>query len=152
MQLYHFQFPDKNKIIKCNMWTRSCTTATPARPKCKFILLIQVHNSIWKYNVSPAHRTYPFCPVGDYQSNGQTYYSTTAATGNYTTTTAGSTGNAHSTTLPYLVPVDDSLLLNGSSQSHSRDSPHSLTVSEVKMKMKLKNPKTKTIEPLCDID
>lgn len=112
----------------------------------------QFNCSICQYNVSPAHRTYPFCPVGDYQSNGQTYYSTTAATGNYTTTSAGSTGNAHSTTLPYLVPVDDSLLLNGSSQSHSRDSPHSLTVSEVKMKMKLKNPKPKTIEPLSDTD
>ncbi|XP_043863762.1 DNA-binding protein RFX2 isoform X2 [Drosophila mojavensis] len=86
-----------------------------------------VDSELYHSNSSQTQMTYPFCPVGDYQSNGQTYYSTTAATGNYTTTSAGSTGNAHSTTLPYLVPVDDSLLLNGSSQSHSRDSPHSLT-------------------------
>ncbi|XP_034487350.1 DNA-binding protein RFX2 isoform X2 [Drosophila innubila] len=86
-----------------------------------------VDSELYHSNSSQTQMTYPFCPVGDYQSNGQTYYSTTAATGNYTTTTVGSTANAHSTTLPYLVPVDESLLLNGSSQSHSRDSPHSLT-------------------------
>ncbi|XP_030242738.1 DNA-binding protein RFX2 isoform X2 [Drosophila navojoa] len=86
-----------------------------------------VDSELYHSNSSQTQMTYPFCPVGDYQSNGQTYYSTTAATGNYTTTSAGSSGNAHSTTLPYLVPVDDSLLLNGSSQSHSRDSPHSLS-------------------------
>ncbi|XP_030559823.1 DNA-binding protein RFX2 [Drosophila novamexicana] len=86
-----------------------------------------VDSELYHSNSSQTQMTYPFCPVGDYQSNGQTYYSTSAATGNYTTTTAGSTANAHSTTLPYLVPVDDTLLLNGSSQSHSRDSPHSLT-------------------------
>ncbi|KAM8704036.1 hypothetical protein ACLKA7_008625 [Drosophila subpalustris] len=86
-----------------------------------------VDSELYHSNSSQTQMTYPFCPVADYQSNGQTYYSTTASTGNYTTTTVGSTANAHSTTLPYLVPVDESLLLNGSSQSHSRDSPHSLT-------------------------
>ncbi|XP_062122990.1 DNA-binding protein RFX2 isoform X1 [Drosophila sulfurigaster albostrigata] len=85
-----------------------------------------VDSELYHSNSSQTQMTYPFCPVGDYQSNGQTYYSSTGATGNYTTTT-GNTGNAHSTALPYLVPVDESLLLNGSSQSHSRDSPHSLT-------------------------
>ncbi|XP_068155563.1 DNA-binding protein RFX2 isoform X2 [Drosophila tropicalis] len=90
-----------------------------------------VDSDLYHSNSSQTQMTYPFCPVGDYQSNGQTYYSTTA-TGNYgptTTTTTGNTPNAHSTTLPYLVPVEEGLLLNGSSQSHSRDSPHSLTVS-----------------------
>ncbi|XP_032593323.1 DNA-binding protein RFX2 isoform X1 [Drosophila grimshawi] len=86
-----------------------------------------VDSELYHSNSSQTQMTYPFCPVGDYQGNGQTYYSTTAATGNYATAAAGSTANAHSTTLPYLVPVDESLLLNGSSQSHSRDSPHSLT-------------------------
>lgn len=87
--------------------------------------------------------------MGDYQGNGQTYYSTTAATGNYTTTTAvGSTANAHSTTLPYLVPVDESLLLNGSSQSHSRDSPHSLTVSIVGSWLEVSELMTLTKNPL----
>ncbi|XP_068155566.1 DNA-binding protein RFX2 isoform X4 [Drosophila tropicalis] len=88
-----------------------------------------VDSDLYHSNSSQTQMTYPFCPVGDYQSNGQTYYSTTA-TGNYgptTTTTTGNTPNAHSTTLPYLVPVEEGLLLNGSSQSHSRDSPHSLT-------------------------
>ncbi|BFF90956.1 DNA-binding protein RFX2 [Drosophila madeirensis] len=90
-----------------------------------------VDSELYHSNSSQTQMTYPFCPVGDYQGNGQTYYSTTS-TGQYAATTpsaGGSTaGNAaHSTTLPYLVPVEEGLLLNGSSQSHSRDSPHSLT-------------------------
>ncbi|XP_034663523.1 DNA-binding protein RFX2 isoform X3 [Drosophila subobscura] len=92
-----------------------------------------VDSELYHSNSSQTQMTYPFCPVGDYQGNGQTYYSTTS-TGQYAVTTpsaGGSTaGNAaHSTTLPYLVPVEEGLLLNGSSQSHGRDSPHSLTVS-----------------------
>jgi len=75
--------------------------------------------------------------VGDYQGNGQTaYYSTTGQYGT-TSSAGGSSNGAHSTTLPYLVPVEEGILLNGSahslsqsqSQSHGRDSPHSLTVS-----------------------
>jgi len=77
--------------------------------------------------------------VGDYQGNGQTaYYSTTGQYG-ATSSAGGSSNGAHSTTLPYLVPVEEGILLNGSahslsqsqsqSQSHGRDSPHSLTVS-----------------------
>ncbi|XP_030369322.1 DNA-binding protein RFX2 isoform X2 [Scaptodrosophila lebanonensis] len=87
-----------------------------------------VDTDIYHSNSSQTQITYPFCPVGDYQTNGQTYYSTTA-TSNYATAAAGTpnTPNAHASTLPYLVPVEESLLLNGSSQSHSRDSPHSLT-------------------------
>ncbi|XP_026850884.1 DNA-binding protein RFX2 isoform X1 [Drosophila persimilis] len=92
-----------------------------------------VDSELYHSNSSQTQMTYPFCPVADYQGNGQTYYST-ASTGQYAATTQSAGGNtagnsAHSTTLPYLVPVEEGLLLNGSSQSHSRDSPHSLTVS-----------------------
>ncbi|XP_022210772.2 DNA-binding protein RFX2 isoform X2 [Drosophila obscura] len=93
-----------------------------------------VDSELYHSNSSQTQMTYPFCPVGDYQGNGQTYYSTSTSTGQYAATTPSAGGNAagnaaHSTTLPYLVPVEEGLLLNGSSQSHSRDSPHSLTVS-----------------------
>nr|XP_017026790.1 DNA-binding protein RFX2 isoform X3 [Drosophila kikkawai] len=100
-----------------------------------------VDSELYHSNSSQTQMTYPFCPVGDYQGNGQTaYYSTTGQYG-ATSSAGGSSNGAHSTTLPYLVPVEEGLLLNGSahslsqaqsqsqSQSHGRDSPHSLTVS-----------------------
>ncbi|XP_043651221.1 DNA-binding protein RFX2 isoform X2 [Drosophila teissieri] len=98
-----------------------------------------VDSELYHSNSSQTQMTYPFCPVGDYQSNGQTaYYSTTGQYG-ATSSAGGSSNGAHSTTLPYLVPVEEGILLNGSahslsqsqsqSQSHGRDSPHSLTVS-----------------------
>ena len=67
-----------------------------------------------------SYRTYPFCPVGDYQTTSQSYYSTTA---NYSTT---NTPPSHASGLPYLVPGEENLLLNTSSQS--RESPPSLSV------------------------
>ncbi|XP_043651223.1 DNA-binding protein RFX2 isoform X4 [Drosophila teissieri] len=96
-----------------------------------------VDSELYHSNSSQTQMTYPFCPVGDYQSNGQTaYYSTTGQYG-ATSSAGGSSNGAHSTTLPYLVPVEEGILLNGSahslsqsqsqSQSHGRDSPHSLT-------------------------
>uniref|UniRef100_A0A1B0FKB6 RFX-type winged-helix domain-containing protein n=1 Tax=Glossina morsitans morsitans TaxID=37546 RepID=A0A1B0FKB6_GLOMM len=86
-----------------------------------------VDTELYHSNSSQTQMTYPFCPVGDYQSNGQSYYTTTTA-GNYASTASLNTPTAHTpSALPYLVPVDESLLLNSSSQSHSRDSPHSLT-------------------------
>ncbi|XP_039492161.1 DNA-binding protein RFX2 isoform X2 [Drosophila santomea] len=98
-----------------------------------------VDSDLYHSNSSQTQMTYPFCPVGDYQGNGQTaYYSTTGQYG-ATSSAGGSSNGAHSTTLPYLVPVEEGILLNGSahslsqsqsqSQSHGRDSPHSLTVS-----------------------
>nr|NP_001262464.1 Rfx, isoform F [Drosophila melanogaster]AGB95846.1 Rfx, isoform F [Drosophila melanogaster] len=96
-----------------------------------------VDSELYHSNSSQTQMTYPFCPVGDYQGNGQTaYYSTTGQYGT-TSSAGGSSNGAHSTTLPYLVPVEEGILLNGSahslsqsqSQSHGRDSPHSLTVS-----------------------
>ncbi|XP_017085499.2 DNA-binding protein RFX2 isoform X6 [Drosophila eugracilis] len=96
-----------------------------------------VDSELYHSNSSQTQMTYPFCPVGDYQGNGQTaYYSTTGQYG-ATSSAGGSSNGAHSTTLPYLVPVEEGILLNGSthslsqsqsqSQSHGRDSPHSLT-------------------------
>nr|NP_001097738.2 Rfx, isoform I [Drosophila melanogaster]ABW08636.2 Rfx, isoform I [Drosophila melanogaster] len=94
-----------------------------------------VDSELYHSNSSQTQMTYPFCPVGDYQGNGQTaYYSTTGQYGT-TSSAGGSSNGAHSTTLPYLVPVEEGILLNGSahslsqsqSQSHGRDSPHSLT-------------------------
>ncbi|XP_032579045.1 DNA-binding protein RFX2 isoform X1 [Drosophila sechellia] len=96
-----------------------------------------VDSELYHSNSSQTQMTYSFCPVGDYQGNGQTaYYSTTGQYG-ATSSAGGSSNGAHSTTLPYLVPVEEGILLNGSahslsqsqSQSHGRDSPHSLTVS-----------------------
>ncbi|XP_016961189.1 DNA-binding protein RFX2 isoform X4 [Drosophila biarmipes] len=96
-----------------------------------------VDSELYHSNSSQTQMTYPFCPVGDYQGNGQTaYYSTTGQYG-ATSSAGGSSNGAHSTTLPYLVPVEEGILLNGSahslsqsqSQAHGRDSPHSLTVS-----------------------
>ncbi|XP_037951895.1 transcription factor RFX3-like isoform X1 [Teleopsis dalmanni] len=84
-----------------------------------------VDSEIYHSNSSQTQMTYPFCPVGDYQTNGQTYYATTTS-GNYGTTSTN-TPTTHASTLPYLVPVEETLLLNSSSQSHSQDSPHSLT-------------------------
>ncbi|XP_037949428.1 DNA-binding protein RFX2-like [Teleopsis dalmanni] len=84
-----------------------------------------VDSEIYHSNSSQTQMTYPFCPVGDYQTNGQTYYATTTS-GNYGTTSTN-TPTTHTSTLPYLVPVEETLLLNSSSQSHSQDSPHSLT-------------------------
>ncbi|XP_032579048.1 DNA-binding protein RFX2 isoform X4 [Drosophila sechellia] len=94
-----------------------------------------VDSELYHSNSSQTQMTYSFCPVGDYQGNGQTaYYSTTGQYG-ATSSAGGSSNGAHSTTLPYLVPVEEGILLNGSahslsqsqSQSHGRDSPHSLT-------------------------
>ncbi|XP_043951416.1 DNA-binding protein RFX2 isoform X5 [Drosophila biarmipes] len=94
-----------------------------------------VDSELYHSNSSQTQMTYPFCPVGDYQGNGQTaYYSTTGQYG-ATSSAGGSSNGAHSTTLPYLVPVEEGILLNGSahslsqsqSQAHGRDSPHSLT-------------------------
>ncbi|XP_052839974.1 uncharacterized protein LOC128254712 isoform X7 [Drosophila gunungcola] len=103
-----------------------------------------VDSELYHSNSSQTQMTYPFCPVGDYQGNGQTaYYSTSTGQYGATSSAGGSSNGAHSTTLPYLVPVEEGILLNGSahslsqshsqsqsqSQSHGRDSPHSLTVS-----------------------
>ncbi|XP_017465147.1 PREDICTED: DNA-binding protein RFX2 isoform X1 [Rhagoletis zephyria] len=85
-----------------------------------------VDTELYHGNSSQTQMTYPFCPVGDYQANGQAYYST-AATSNYATASVANTPTTHASSLPYLVPVEEGLLLNTSSQSHSRDSPHSLT-------------------------
>ncbi|XP_055381172.1 DNA-binding protein RFX2 [Condylostylus longicornis] len=62
--------------------------------------------------------SYPFCAVGDYQSGNQSYYATT---GNYTSATNTSTSH---TSMPYIVPVDENILL---ASSASRDSPHNIT-------------------------
>ncbi|KMZ04428.1 DNA-binding protein RFX2 isoform X2 [Drosophila simulans] len=96
-----------------------------------------VDSELYHSNSSQTQMTYPFCPVGDYQGNGQTAYYSTAGQYGATSSAGGSSNGAHSTTLPYLVPVEEGILLNGSahslsqsqSQSHGRDSPHSLTVS-----------------------
>ncbi|XP_053945645.1 DNA-binding protein RFX2 [Anastrepha ludens] len=85
-----------------------------------------VDTELYHGNSSQTQMTYPFCPVGDYQTNGQTYYSAAAAS-NYATASVANTPTTHGSSLPYLVPVEEGLLLNTSSQSHSRDSPHSLT-------------------------
>ncbi|XP_011194978.2 DNA-binding protein RFX2 [Zeugodacus cucurbitae] len=85
-----------------------------------------VDTELYHGNSSQTQMTYPFCPVGDYQTNGQTYYST-AASSNYATASVANAPATHASTLPYLVPVEEGLLLNTSSQSHSRDSPQSLT-------------------------
>lgn len=117
------------KIIKCNMWIRNCITVTLVNHKCKFSYRrTKFTQSLLLHLFFFCSRTYPFCPVGDYQTNGQSYYSTTAG-GTYAATATANTPSTHATALPYLVPVDEGLLLNSSSQSHSRDSPHSLTVS-----------------------
>ncbi|KMZ04424.1 DNA-binding protein RFX2 isoform X3 [Drosophila simulans] len=94
-----------------------------------------VDSELYHSNSSQTQMTYPFCPVGDYQGNGQTAYYSTAGQYGATSSAGGSSNGAHSTTLPYLVPVEEGILLNGSahslsqsqSQSHGRDSPHSLT-------------------------
>ncbi|XP_017119189.1 DNA-binding protein RFX2 isoform X4 [Drosophila elegans] len=103
-----------------------------------------VDSELYHSNSSQTQMTYPFCPVGDYQGNGQTaYYSTSTGQYGATSSAGGSSNGAHSTTLPYLVPVEEGILLNGSahslsqshsqsqsqsqSQAHGRDSPHSLT-------------------------
>ncbi|XP_017100718.2 DNA-binding protein RFX2 isoform X3 [Drosophila bipectinata] len=105
-----------------------------------------VDSELYHSNSSQTQMTYPFCPVGDYQGNGQTaYYSTTGqyGTGSSAGGGGGSSNGAHSTTLPYLVPVEESLLLNSTAHSLTQaqsqqgqsqgqvtgrgDSPHSLT-------------------------
>ncbi|KPU79215.1 uncharacterized protein Dana_GF17463, isoform D [Drosophila ananassae] len=108
-----------------------------------------VDSELYHSNSSQTQMTYPFCPVGDYQGTGQTaYYSTTGqyGTGSSAGGGGGSSNGAHSTTtLPYLVPVEESLLLNSTAHSLTQaqsqqaqsqgqvtgrgDSPHSLTVS-----------------------
>ncbi|XP_037910619.1 DNA-binding protein RFX2 isoform X3 [Hermetia illucens] len=67
-----------------------------------------------------AQISYPFCAVSDYPPNTQPYYATT---GNYT---AATNTPSHSSSLPYIVPVDDNLLVPS---SQSRDSPQSLTAT-----------------------
>ncbi|XP_046805548.1 DNA-binding protein RFX2 [Lucilia cuprina] len=84
-----------------------------------------VDTELYHSNSSQSQMAYPFCPIGDYQAGGQSYYSTASAT-NYSSTIPLNT-SSHASSLPYIVPVEESLLLNTSSQSHSRDSPHSLT-------------------------
>ncbi|KAM7362117.1 regulatory transcription factor Rfx isoform 1-T2 [Cochliomyia hominivorax] len=79
---------------------------------------------LYHSNSSQSQMTYPFCPIGDYQANGQSYYATTS-NANYTSTIPLST-SAHASNLSYIVPVEESLLLNSSSQSLSRDSPQSI--------------------------
>ncbi|KAL5284425.1 RFX3 family protein [Megaselia abdita] len=73
--------------------------------------------------------TYPFCTaVSDYQSNGQSYYSTT---GNYTAST--NTLSAHhtsSTSLPYISASDENILLAAPTSSRC-NSPQSHHLNEV---------------------
>uniref|UniRef100_A0A1I8N7Z2 RFX-type winged-helix domain-containing protein n=1 Tax=Musca domestica TaxID=7370 RepID=A0A1I8N7Z2_MUSDO len=87
-----------------------------------------VDTELYHSNSSQSQMTYPFCPIGDYQPpNGQSYYTTTH-TANYSTAVPLNAPTVpHHSTLPYIVPTEETLLLNASSQTHSRDSPHSLT-------------------------
>ncbi|XP_013117122.2 DNA-binding protein RFX2 [Stomoxys calcitrans] len=86
-----------------------------------------VDTDLYHSNSSQSQMTYPFCPIGDYQPNGQSYYTTTH-TPNYSTAVPLNAPTVpHPSTLPYIVPTEEALLLNASSQTHSRDSPHSLT-------------------------
>ncbi|XP_061388699.1 DNA-binding protein RFX2 [Musca vetustissima] len=87
-----------------------------------------VDTELYHSNSSQSQMTYPFCPIGDYQPpNGQSYYTTTH-TANYSTAVPlNAPAVPHHSTLPYIVPTEETLLLNASSQTHSRDSPHSLT-------------------------
>ncbi|TMW51639.1 hypothetical protein DOY81_003289, partial [Sarcophaga bullata] len=85
-----------------------------------------VDTELYHSNSSQSQMGYAFCPIGDYQPNGQSYYSTTS-TANYSSALPLNSTNHTANTLPYIVPVEESLLLNTSSQSHSRDSSHSLT-------------------------
>lgn len=82
--------------------------------KCKYVLDFKFQRN---YNYDFL-RSYPFCAVSDYPPNTQPYYATT---GNYT---AATNTPSHSSSLPYIVPVDDNLLVPS---SQSRDSPQSLT-------------------------
>lgn len=128
------------------MWIPTYITAIPVNRKCKYILhlILAVNissyiyfpvslNTIYMFIPScciPLIRTYPFCPIGDYQHNGQSYYATTH-TANYSTAVPLNAPTVpHPSTLPYIVPTEETLLLNAASQTHNRDSPHSLTVSK----------------------
>ncbi|XP_055849155.1 DNA-binding protein RFX2 isoform X1 [Episyrphus balteatus] len=93
-----------------------------------------VDTELYHSNSSQSQMTYPFCPVGDYQTTSQSYYSTTA---NYSTT---NTPPSHASGLPYLVPGEENLLLNTSSQS--RESPPSL--SEVSYLQEAQTPTSTT--------
>lgn len=114
------------------MWILSYITVIQVNHKCKFQ---QSFSIVFKITNVTKHisfsRTYPFCPIGDYQPpNGQSYYTTTH-TANYSTAVPLNAPTVpHHSTLPYIVPTEETLLLNASSQTHSRDSPHSLTVSK----------------------
>ncbi|KAM7359194.1 DNA-binding protein RFX2-like [Cochliomyia hominivorax] len=68
-------------------------------------------------NATQTQISYPFCPVQEYQTNQSTFYTTT--TGNFSTEATQLTGNtAHNTgsLMPYLVPVEEGMLINTSSE------------------------------------
>lgn len=68
-------------------------------------------------NATQTQISYPFCPVQEYQTNQSTFYTTTAA--NFNTDGTQLTGNTtHNATnlMPYLVPVEEGMLINTSSE------------------------------------
>ncbi|XP_061389588.1 DNA-binding protein RFX2-like [Musca vetustissima] len=90
---------------------------------------------LYHANSTQTQISYPFCQLQDYQTHQQTFYTTTSATGDFNGITDLSiNGTDHTTTsiLPYLVPVEENLLLNTSSEevhSSSPQTPNSTSTS-----------------------
>ena len=77
-------------------------------------------------NATQTQITYPFCPVQEYQANQSTFYTTSTgnfsgndndgASGAVAQLTDNSAHNAATNLMPYLVPVEEGMLINTSSE------------------------------------
>ncbi|XP_065372315.1 DNA-binding protein RFX2-like [Calliphora vicina] len=69
-------------------------------------------------NATQTQITYPFCPIQEYQTNQSTFYTT--STGNFSssdgTQLTGNTSHNDTSLMPYLVPVEEGMLINTSSE------------------------------------
>uniref|UniRef100_A0A6P4DVR2 DNA-binding protein RFX2 n=1 Tax=Drosophila rhopaloa TaxID=1041015 RepID=A0A6P4DVR2_DRORH len=126
-----------NLLEKCRCKQSVSNNPAPAPPPAQVQLQLHHHHHHHHHQTfvaSASATSYTNCSnigLGSRSGSGSGTGSGATASG------GGSSNGAHSTTLPYLVPVEEGLLLNGSahslsqsqsqSQSHGRDSPHSLT-------------------------
>lgn len=88
---------------------------------------------LYQANSTQTQISYPFCPLQEYQTQQSTFYTTTAADFNTAGIADLSVSGEHgaASIMPYLVPVEDGMLLNTSSEDihSSPQTPNSTSTS-----------------------
>lgn len=76
---------------------------------------------LYQANATQTQLSYPFCPVHEYQTSQQTFYTTTSS---FDSSAAAHQLNADGANLmPYLLPLEDGMLLNTSSEDIQNSPP-----------------------------